>query len=607
MRRATKDPFSRSVSAILVIGLGFFCTLAPTAPRGSSGVAAAPQSPAALALNLDARISDEHVGLDAALVQAGFGATSSTAVLGSIADGWSAITRFRTTDGWYASPVHATLMADGRMLFVGVARPTDPGVLGPQRRVAWIMPIPGLGAMPTDVTISELTEPGVQDTKLADGSSTNEDLLCAGQTLTADGAVVTAGGLHAGVNAGDPNPYMQGLSLETRFDGTNWTRYPGTMQALGPTGTAGRWYPTVTRLPDKRLLVSGGWETVLPTPQPANSVETLDPTTGDRTIFGDRSATPTQILNRDYTHVFVLPSANAANDLLMIGEQGVPVLANISKPGKFTTMSSGRPGAAVSAPNWGATDVMLPIRTQNGQWGYNNGSVFEASGYMATNYEHQADVFDPITLTWKPSIDLGVMRHHPSSIVLPDGRILVLNGHDQTLDPRVQQAEYIDPANGFSVSLGTGHEGVVRGYHSVALLLPDGRVLVGGGRDQNTAQSLEKSSWQLYYPDYLGKPRPAIASAPTQINYGGLFAVASTGPKPAEAVLIGLGSMTHSFDFDQRSIQLSVGQVSTNAAGASLTIAGGPADSHVAPPGYYMLFLLDVNRVPSVAKIVHIG
>ena len=216
-------------------------------------------------------------------------------------------------------------------------------------------------------------------------------------------------------------------------------------------------------------------------------------------------------------------------------------------------------------------------------------------------------MFDPITGSWKPSIDLQVMRHHPSAIVLPDGRILLVNGHDKGLDTRVQQAEYIDPANSFSLKLGTASEGVVRGYHSVALLLPDGRVLVGGGRDQNTDTSLEKPTLQFYYPDYLGKPRPAIANAPTQINYGGSSRSAPPGPSRLRRCSIGLGSMTHSFDSDQRSVQLPVGQVSTNAAGASLTIAGGPADSHVAPPGYYMLFLLDANRVPSVARIVHIG
>ena len=413
-------------------GVGFFCTLAPKAPVGSDDV------PTVVPAGIGIRDLGTVVAEASATIATS--ATMGTASLGTVTDGWSAITRFRTTDGWFATPVHATLLSDSRILFTGIARQVDPPVAGTvQRRVSWIMPIPGLGPMPAEMTIDEITEPVEFPAQPVGDTFLSDDLICSGQTLTADGAVVTAGGTRASHASGDPSLSVRGLTTETRFDGTTWTQYPGTMQTLGPTGTAAKWYPTVTRLPDKRLLVTGGYEIVGRGPQPVPSTVGL---------------------------------------------------------------------------NWGTTDVMLPIRAQNGQWGYNNGSVFEASGNMGTNFEHRGEVFDPVTLSWKPTIDLGVMRHHPSSIVLPDGRILLVNGHDKGLDARVQQAEYVDPAQGFALSLGSATAGVVRGYHSVALLLPDGRVLVGGGRDQNTDTSLEKPTWQFYYPDYLGKPRPAIASAP---------------------------------------------------------------------------------------------
>ena len=151
------DRLNRSVAALLVVGVGFFCTLAPKAPVGSNDVPTG--AGANLAPGLVARAAVEPLALEAALTQASAVITTA-ASLGSTADGWSAITRFRTTDGWFATPVHATSMADGRILFTGIARQADPPVAGTvQRRISWIMPIPGLGPMPAEMTVHEVTEP----------------------------------------------------------------------------------------------------------------------------------------------------------------------------------------------------------------------------------------------------------------------------------------------------------------------------------------------------------------------------------------------------------------------------------------------------------------
>ena len=72
-------------------------------------------------------------------------------------------------------------------------------------------------------------------------------------------------------------------------------------------------------------------------------------------------------------------------------------------------------------------------------------------------------------------------------------------------------------------------------------------------------------------------------------------------------MLVALGSMTHSFDENQRVVQLPVGAVLPGSNGTNVMITGGPSDSSTAPPGYYMLFVLDQNRVPSVAQMVHLG
>ena len=170
----------------------------------------------------------------------------------------------------------------------------------------------------------------------------------------------------------------------------------------------------------------------------------------------------------------------------------------------------------------------------------------------------------------------------------------------------VQQAQYVDPAHGFEVSAGTTQSGLTRGYHSIALLLPVGRVLVAGGRDRDTRTSLEKPTFQIHSPDHLSRTRPVMTAAPTTVGYGARFGLATTGPAPTEVVLLGLGSMTRSFDSNQRAIELPMGTVPGTNGAPTLVVAGSPADAHLAPPGHDVVVVLDAQRTPSAARIVHL-
>ena len=143
---------------------------------------------------------------------------------------------------------------------------------------------------------------------------------------------------------------------------------------------------------------------------------------------------------------------------------------------------------------------------------------------------------------------------------------------------------------------------VPRLYHSTALLLPDGRVVVaGGGRFGGTASD-DKLNAQIYSPPYLFKgTRPVITAAPTSIPYGSIFSV--TTPDAARIALVCLlrmGSVTHHFNVDQRYLSLSF-----QATGNVLAVEA-PANANLAPPGDYMVFIVDTSGVPSVAAIVKI-
>jgi hypothetical protein len=538
-------------------------------------------------------------------------ATDGAALPGTVADSWSAPSTFRTSEGWYASPIHATLLPDGRVFFVGIARNSDPPESATMwRRVAWVFTVPALGApIPASTTIQEIAEPVELSRVDTSAYYVNDDFYCMGATLTFDGRVVTAGGTRT-VKLHDTGvEHTFGLPYETIFDGTTWVRQPGQMLGTGLLGQPTRWYPTLTRLPDRRTLVTGGLEVII---GPDNvglsnrTVETYDTATGTRTLFSDLAQTPLAIQARDYAHAYVLPYASAPYDVMVLAEAGIPAFAEVDQPGAWVTGAT-RPGNGGSSASWGASSAMLPLRTPNGEWGYVNGAVLLASGDMHTPLEHQLDVYDPL-FGWQASRDLVAPRHHPSTVLLPDSRTLIVNGHDMDGGGvSVQQAQYVDPATGFGVQAGTSASGVTRGYHSIALLLPDGRVLVGGGRDRDTKTSLEKPTFQIYTPDYLSRPRPVITAAPTTIGYGGLFGFGATGPAPTEVVLLALGSMTHSFDSNQRSIELPMGVVPGAPGAPSLVVAGGPADSHLAPPGDYLLVALDADRTPSEAEVVRLG
>ena len=155
-------------------------------------------------------------------------------------------------------------------------------------------------------------------------------------------------------------------------------------------------------------------------------------------------------------------------------------------------------------------------------------------------------------------------------------------------------AEMWDPATGSWSTMASFT--VFRGYHSIALLLPDGRVLSAGGE-------LGGPTAEVYSPPYLFKgSRPTISSAPVSVAYGQSFFVGTPNATSISKItMIALGTVTHGFNMGQRIVRPAFSQ---GSGGLNVT---APASGNVAPPGYYMLFILNSSGVPSVAKMVQIG
>src|SRR5438445_11907906 len=113
---------------------------------------------------------------------------------------------------------------------------------------------------------------------------------------------------------------------------------------------------------------------------------------------------------------------------------------------------------------------------------------------------------------------------------------------------------------------------------------------------------------EIYSPAYLFNPDgslatpPSITSVTSKIGYGSAFQVQTPdAANVSTVVLMRNGSSTHAFDMDQRYVGLSF------TAGSGVLNVTGPPNSNIAPPGYYMLFILNSAGVPSVATMVQVS
>jgi hypothetical protein len=205
-------------------------------------------------------------------------------------------------------------------------------------------------------------------------------------------------------------------------------------------------------------------------------------------------------------------------------------------------------------------------------------------------------------------------RRQMNATLLADGSVLVTGGTSgagfNNQAGAVRDAELWNPATGTWTTM--ARESQTRTYHSTALLLPSGRVLSsGGGEGGGITYANSEFTAQVYSPPYLfkadGSPaaRPSIGSAPARLHYNQIFTVETpNAASVSRGTLIRLSSVTHAFNQSQLIYHVTF----TRPAGTTTTLsAKAPASGNLAPPGPYMLFLINGSGVPSVAKMVTVG
>jgi len=205
----------------------------------------------------------------------------------------------------------------------------------------------------------------------------------------------------------------------------------------------------------------------------------------------------------------------------------------------------------------------------------------------------------------------------PNTVILPDGRIMVIGGnlYGHPEGP-VLIAEIYNPETR-KTRLIPGMR-IPRGYHSSALLLPDGSVWVGGGEEPTFWPEADtKTKIEIYRPGYFfdGTRPQILTQGPLEIGYGQSFSIlVRSNVELVRAVLIRPGSTTHAFDFDQRYVEIEIEEQAPVGGEEYEVGLRAPGDSNLALPGYYMLFVLKgkehsntgTNYLPSEAIFVRL-
>ncbi|HSN12434.1 MAG TPA: fibronectin type III domain-containing protein [Propionibacteriaceae bacterium] len=396
-------------------------------------------------------------------------------------------------------------------------------------------------------------------------------IFCSGNVQLPDGRVIVAGGY------GQATTGNLGLADTNIFDpATNtWTRVANM--------NLPRWYPDLTELADGRYVVISG-NSSSPSAW-ADTPEVYDPAANTWTLLSGVSTS--QVHEEEYPFSYLLPNGK----VFTIGP---------SEDQSFVL--------DVGAKTW--TPVGTSGVVNGSSVMYRPGKILYSGGAPSvtttTTASASTSVIDltAASPTWQKTSPMNTARIYHTLTMLADGRVIAVGGEatsDQTIvTTGVLTTEIWDPAS--QVWTNDAAIATARNYHATAVLMPDGRVMVAGGGHGDPSTTAGQYSAQYYTPSYLlNGARPTISSAPSGATYGSTFTIGTPDASSIKAVnLVSLGADTHQSDMSQHFVPLSF-----TAGSGSLTVQA-PSAAALAPPGYYMVFILNGSGVPSVASIIKI-
>jgi PKD repeat protein len=398
------------------------------------------------------------------------------------------------------------------------------------------------------------------------------DMFCNGMVVLPDGrALINGGTIQYDPFHGQPRNSVYDLATGLFTDVQNMAH--------------GRWYPTVTTLGDGRVMTFSGLNETGGT---NTAVEIYTVGSGWSQEYAAGWTPPL------YPRMHLMPNGN----VFYSGSGTQSRIFNTSTntwSGIVATTNS-------SVTRTYGTSVLLPLTPANG---YKPRVMIMGGGNPATATTEIIDL-SASTPQWQYGPSMSQARIEMNATILPNGKVLAVGGslNDEDAGTKSLNADLYDPnLNSFSSA---GANAYPRLYHSGSLLLPDATVLLAGG---NPTRGSYETEMEIYSPAYLFNPDGSTATRPTitglsatTFGYGAGFQVQTpNAANITSVVLVRPGAPTHAFDMDQRLVGLSY------TPGAGVLSVTSPPNGNIAPPGYYMLFILNSAGVPSLAQFVQLS
>ncbi len=368
--------------------------------------------------------------------------------------------------------------------------------------------------------------------------------------------------------------------------------------------TVKRWYPTLTTLSDGSVLAVSGLDGIGQLVTAAHTAEQFNAGTGRWTALPgltERFPTYPSLFQTAVPNRLFYSGSNTgygATDVLNHHPSGFWNL----KTNAFTPV----PGLRAAELTDSSSSAWLgPVQDQR--------MVIVGGGTPGETIQ-STDRIDAIDLdaaapSWSPVADLPHPTRYPLLVNLPDDTLFITGGasaYRSENGTSNHDAEILDPATLRLSRVASPR--VTRSYHSEALLLPDGRVLTMGSNPlysdaANTRKAPFEQRLELYTPAYLYHgARPVISTAPSSGKTGGVLSVGTAQAADIGKVrLIRPSAVTHADNLGQRSVA-----VNFTVGTGSLTLTL-PSSSAIMPAGYYMLFLVNKQGVPSMARWIQIS
>lgn len=412
------------------------------------------------------------------------------------------------------------------------------------------------------------------------------DLFCAGHALMADGRLFAPGG-HIADGVGEAKASIYDPAANT------WTRITDM--------NAGRWYPTVTMLGNGDLLVEAGTVDIATDVNKTAQIWQIAGSTWRNLTGAAAQHGVFPAWANYYPFMYLAPNGKVFN----AGPQKMARYLDTTGTGLWADVAA----SSLDYRDYGTSvlyaDGKIMIHGGNIPEGYAQPSIFATTATIYPSRVTEVINLNDATPTWRAAAPANTGRRHGTAVLMPDETVFLCNGSSSPgfnlASGKVLMAEQWNPVTEVWTPMAPNVR--YRGYHANAFLLPDGRVVATGGGHPNPPDDLAEPSAEIYSPPYLFRgPRPVITSAPANVTYGEQFTL--TTPDAASitnVVWIRPGNTTHAFDQNQR-----INRLAFTAGNGQLTVTA-PSDPNLCPPGHHMIFILNTNGVPAVAKFVRLG